>query len=69
MFLSEADLLELTGYEQPAAQIRWLVRHAVAHDVNARGRAVVLRATIERRHGLAATEPPRARPNLAAILP
>lgn len=42
VFLSAADLRELTGYVKPSKQIAWLERNAIPHHVNAAGRPVVL---------------------------
>lgn len=47
MFLSPEQLLELTGYVQPAAQIRWLRRNGVRHFVRADGRPVVQPSALE----------------------
>ena len=47
MFLSPRELHELTGYQKPALQRRWLVEHSYRFDVRADGRAVVLTAAIE----------------------
>lgn len=41
MFLTPAQLVELTGYVKPSKQIEWLRRNGVPHFVNAAGRAVV----------------------------
>lgn len=44
MFLTPAELAELTGREKPSAQIRELERKGIAHIVNAAGRPVVLKS-------------------------
>ena len=49
MFLSPRELQELTGYQKPALQRRWLVEHGYRFDVRADGRAVVLTAAIEQK--------------------
>jgi hypothetical protein len=41
MFLTAAQLAELTGYVKPSKQIEWLRRNGVPHFVNAAGRPVV----------------------------
>lgn len=70
MFLSAAELLELTGYKRHADQRRWLtVRHWV-FETAATGRPVVAKSYAEARIGAATTAPmvpaPWA-PNIAAI--
>lgn len=47
MFLSAEQLLELTGYIQPAAQIRWLQKNGVRHFVRADGHPVVQPSALE----------------------
>jgi hypothetical protein len=37
MFLTPAQLEDLTGYTQPAAQVRWLRKNGVTHYVRADG--------------------------------
>lgn len=48
MFLTRDELIELTGYRQAAAQIRWFVDHGWRHVVGADGRPRVMRAESER---------------------
>lgn len=43
MFLTAAQLEELTGYIQPAAQIRWLRKSGVAHYVRSDGKPRALK--------------------------
>jgi hypothetical protein len=66
LFLTDADLEYMTGYKQPAAQIRWLQKWHIRHVVNASGYPRVTRAAVE---GTAKTEPerPRTRPNFDAL--
>lgn len=47
MFLTPAELAELTGYKIPAYQVRWLVRNGVRHWINRAGRPVVPRSAID----------------------
>lgn len=47
MFLTAADLETLTGYVQPAAQLRWLTRNGVRHWVARTGRPVVPRSAVD----------------------
>lgn len=49
MFLTPTELRELTGYQKPALQRRWLAEHGYRFDVRADGRAVVLIAAIEQK--------------------
>jgi hypothetical protein len=44
VFLSDAELRQLTGRARPRAQIAWLREHRVRHYVNAADRPVVARA-------------------------
>lgn len=57
MFLSAQDLAELTGYQLPAYQVRWLDRHGYAFELSKGGRPKVLRAYVEKRLGLGNTTP------------
>ncbi len=43
LILTSAELLELTGYKQRAAQARWLEHNGFTYRVAADGRIVVLR--------------------------
>jgi len=38
MFLTPQELHDLTGYVQPAAQIRWLQKNAIEHYVRSDGK-------------------------------
>lgn len=49
MFLTAAELAELTGYRRPSAQLRWLREHRWRFEVNAVGHPRVARAYFERR--------------------
>ena len=57
MFLTPAELAELTGREKPSAQIRALERQGIAHVVNAAGRPVVTWAAVNARMGTSKAEP------------
>lgn len=66
MFLSDAELRELTGYQKPSAQKRWLEAQAIAFLVGGDGLPKVLRAVVVARLGgssVASAEPrePRLR--------
>jgi hypothetical protein len=43
IWLTPDELVELTGYKQPAAQIRWLRTNGIDHTVNAAGKPKVKR--------------------------
>jgi prophage regulatory protein len=66
LFLTDAELEFMTGYKQPAAQIRWLQRWGIRHVVNAFGYPRVTRAAVEgtEETGL---QRPRATPNFEAL--
>ena len=63
MFLTPAQLYELTGSRQKRKQIEWLAEHGWPHVVNAHGRPVVLASTVEARLGLVT----RSQPNFGAL--
>lgn len=67
MFLSDDDLIELTGYQKPAMQRKWLIARGWPFEENASGRPRVLRAYVEQQMGVKPTTR-RQGPNLAAIL-
>lgn len=67
MFLTVEELQVLTGLQQPAAQIRWLVRHGYPHEISAGGKPVVVRSYVEARLGGKPAEQPKTRPNFAAL--
>lgn len=56
IFLAKEDLETLTGYRLPAKQQEWLAKNGIPHSINAAGRPVVLRAILERLHGLQETD-------------
>lgn len=70
MFLTAEELRDLTGYQKPAMQKKWLAARAWAYEVNAAGHPKVLRALVEKRMGISAAAPAARRqgPNLGAIL-
>lgn len=49
MFLTEAQLVRLTGRKLKSKQIEWLRHHAIPHLINATGHPVVTKAAIEGR--------------------
>jgi hypothetical protein len=66
LFLTDAEIEFMTGYTQPAAQIRWLQKWQIRHVVNASGYPRVTRSAVE---GTRKAEPERHRsePNWAAF--
>jgi hypothetical protein len=66
LFLTEAELEFMSGYEQPAAQIRWLQKWRIRHVVNAAGYPRVTRAAVEGTEK-AGPSRPRATPNFEAL--
>ena len=51
MFLSDADLEALTGYQRPRWQKVWLRDHGYPHEIDGQGRPRVLREFVQRRLG------------------
>lgn len=49
-FLSNEELVTLTGYKVAAYQIRWLAREGIRHWVNRAGRPVVPISAIDGRN-------------------
>ena len=52
MFLTEQELVTLTGYILPACQIKWLKRKGNVFEVNKKGDPVVTRRAVEIKQGL-----------------
>jgi hypothetical protein len=52
MFLTAAQLRELTGYKVQTKQRRWLEENGIPHSVNAGGKPVVLVSAVEKMHGI-----------------
>ena len=47
MWLSESELIDLTGYKKPACQVRWLKEKRIKHFVRRDGRPIVLIANLQ----------------------
>jgi hypothetical protein len=65
MFLTPAELEQLTGYKSGATQCRWLAANDYSFDVRADGKPALMRSVYEARHA-----PVKRRPsamNLAAL--
>lgn len=67
MFLTAAELFELTGRIQPSAQTRWLRRKRWRFELDADGRPKVARAYHDRRMLGDDAKEPGPRPDFAAI--
>lgn len=67
MFLTRDELAELTGYQLPAWQARWLDAHNWRYERSISGRPIVLRAHAESRLSDPSTAAPSVTLNLAAI--
>lgn len=71
IFLTADELEQLTGYERPADQARWLRLRAWVFEVNAQRRPIVLRAYAEGRLGVIPAAPADhhgpTRPNFDAL--
>jgi hypothetical protein len=65
VFLTAADLEQLTGYKKPALQRRWLIKNGYRFDVRADGRASVLSSQVMARQGGARER--SAEPNWEAL--
>lgn len=70
MFLTDAELYELTGYRQPSKQVAMLRRQGVPFHVNAAGHPKVARAILERPASKDTSKPQKTwTPTWAATLP
>ena len=61
MFVSSAELVQLTGWAHASKQHKWLLSRRIRHYVNAAGRVVVMR------EWLANAEQPQPEPDFAAL--
>lgn len=69
MFLSKDEIRDLTGYQKPSLQKRWLTDRSWPYEEDAAGYPKVLRALAEKRMGLSvSTATRRLGPNFGAIL-
>ncbi len=67
MFLTAAELRDLTGYQIAGWQIRWLRAHGWRFEISATGRPVVSRAHAEERMSGSQPAGGAVRLNIAAI--
>ncbi|AKU12508.1 hypothetical protein AzCIB_2615 [Azoarcus sp. CIB] len=69
MFLTKDELRNLTGYQKPSLQKRWLTDRGWPYEENAAGDPKVLRSIVEKRMGgSTASTHRRQGPDLGAIL-
>lgn len=57
MFLTEAELTELTGYQRPKQIKEWLDRNGYRYEIDRHGWPKVLRDTLYSRFGVISNEP------------
>lgn len=65
LFLTRAQLCELTGYLQKCRQVRWLQAHGIPHYVRRDGHPVVAASVLQ--EGAASRSQPPAQPDFAAL--
>ena len=65
MFLSDQELIQLTGYQRKAWQIRWLRNRRFRFEIDASGHPQVARAYVEKR--MSDGKPESGQPNWAAM--
>lgn len=67
IFLTQDELRELTDLKIPAAQIRWLVKHAYPFEISAIGKPKVLRSLVIERLNKTPSPTKSNQPNFDAI--
>lgn len=68
MFLTDADIIDLTGYVKPGKQITWLTREGFTFRVAADGHPRVLREHANKMMGISATNVrQKTRPDFSAL--
>ncbi|PLX61147.1 DUF4224 domain-containing protein [Sedimenticola selenatireducens] len=68
MFLSKKELQELTGYQRPSAQIRWLSRNGYRSAVGADGCPKVLKRMVYAKLGPSTHQAIDEEPDFAALV-
>jgi hypothetical protein len=66
VFLTPAELADLTGLKRPKAQYAWLLEKGYPVQLDAKDRPKLLRAVVEARLG-ATVDAPKAQPNFKAL--
>jgi len=61
MFLDDDDVRNLTGFQRPSAQVRWLRDRAYPFELAAGGKPKILRSVVEDRLGGRIESEPRVR--------
>ncbi len=69
MFLTAAEVTDLTGYKQASKQVAMLRRQGVPFHINAAGHPKVARAIIEGMRAAVPDKPKTWTPSWAATLP
>lgn len=64
MFLSNSDVEQLTGYQKPTAQARWLEQVGLPYLKGGDGKLKVLRLAVEQKLGAAPANKPNREPKL-----
>jgi hypothetical protein len=67
MFLTDTELIELTGWRRVFDQCRWLKAHGWKFEISGIGRPVVMRRHAEQKMLDGADAKPEWTPNIAAI--
>ncbi len=67
IFLTQEELRDLTDLKIPAAQIRWLLKHAYPFEISAIGKPKVLRSLIIERLSKTQVTTTSNEPNFDAI--
>lgn len=67
MFLTAAELVDLTGLKRPKAQYAWLRANGWPVELDARRRPRLLRSVVEARMGGAATFTGKIEPDFGAL--
>jgi hypothetical protein len=66
LFLTPAEIRELTGLQRPAAQCRWLARNGYRFEVGGDRQPKVMRAQLEARQGITSPARPTG-PDFSAL--
>jgi hypothetical protein len=64
VFLSNSDVAQLTGYQKPSAQARWLEQAGLPYLKGGDGKLKVLRLAVEQKLGATPANRPNREPKL-----
>lgn len=67
IFLTAAEIADLTGFKTPKRQTEWLGNHGWRFEINGNHRPIVARKYAEKMLGCGAIEENAYRPNFAAL--